>query len=319
MHAFPRRRTLVQLALLAPLAGRAHAAQPAALKGMQIVVSGPPGSQPDILARWLIEPLARKAGLVGTVQNLPGASGALAVDAVLRAAPDSGTLLLGGLDQVAYSHVDNARQPLDPLVDFVPVASVNRDNWVVATAADAPSLEALARRSRQEALSYPSPGQGSTPHLVSARLCAAVGIAAQHVPYRNPWLPDLIAGRVQFVVAPVPAVLPQLQAGRLHALATLTAERMALPGQPPAIAELGWPEQVFHGGLFLLAPAALAPMAPSLNRWFVEVVGQPEMIQRYRDAGIEPTPLDLPQTVAAVRQRMQTVDAMRLAVFGRAR
>jgi len=259
--------------------------------------------------------------VAGVVLNLPGAAGALAADAVLRGSPETGPLLLGGLDHVAYSHLNSNRKALDPLTDFTPVAAVNRDTWVVATAADAPtrSLQSLIERSRREPLSYPSTGQGTTPHLLSARLCAALGVEAQHVPYRDPWMPDLIAGRVHFVVAPTPALLPQLRAGRLVALATLTNERLPLPGDPPTIGELGWPEQVFYGGLFLFAPASLSALAPQLNTWFRETVSAPEMVQRYKEASIEPTPLDLAATADAVRQRLQLSDAMRLAAFGKSR
>jgi len=319
-----RRRTFLKAAVIAPscaLLAAPASSSALALKGLQIVVPTPAGSQPDVIARWIVEPLTRKAGVTGVVINLPGAAGAVAADAVLRGGPDNGSLLLGGLDHVAYSHLNSKRRALDPFTDFTPVAAVNRDTWVVATASDAPArtLQALVERSRREPLNYASTGDGTTAHLLSARLCAALGIDAQHVPYRVPWIPDLIAGRVQFVVAPTPAVLPQLRAGRLLALATLTDERLPLPGDPPTIRELGLPEQVFYGGLFLFAPAALAPAAPQLNSWFRETVMAPDIVQRYRDASIEPLPLDLAATADQVRQRLQTVDVMRMAVFGRSR
>ncbi len=324
MNSRLNRRTLLHWAATMPLAHtlvvRADSTPPT-LKRLQFVLPTPPGSQPDVIARWLIEPLAQRAGVPGTVLNVPGAAGALAADAVLRASADSGALLLGGLDHVAYSHLNSSRRALDPFVDFVPVAAVNTDTWVLAAAADTPtrSLLALAERSRREPLNYASNGEGSTAHLLSARLCQRIGIDAQHVPYKEAWMPDLIAGRVQFVVAPTPAVLPQLRAGRVVVLATLTEERLALPGQPPSIRELGWPDQNFKAGLFLFAPATLAPLAPQINEWFVQVVQLPEIAQHYREAAIEPAPLDLAQTAAAVRQRLQTIDAMRVAVFGRSR
>lgn len=319
-----RRRSLLKAAALTPsfaLPMAWAASPPVALKGLQIVVPAPAGSQPDVIARWIVEPLARKAGVAGVVVNMPGASGALAADAVLRGSPESGSLLLGGLDHVAYSHLHSNRRALDPFTDFTPVAAVNRDTWVVATAADTSirSLQSLVERARKEPLNYPSTGEGSTAHLLSARLCKALGIEAQHIPYRDPWMPDLITGRVHFVVAPTPAVLPQLRAGRLRALATLTDERLPLPGEPPTIRELGSPEQVFYGGLFLFAPAALSSLAPQINGWFRESVATPDILQRYRDASIEPTPLDLAATSELVRQRLQLVDTMRLAVFGKSR
>lgn len=318
------RRRFLQFAALVPAGAcpTAWASNPGVmLKGLQLVVPTPAGAQPDVIARWIAEPLARRAGVTAAVLNVPGAAGALAADAVLRAAPDNGALLLGGLDHIAYSHLNSDRRALDPFVDFVPVAAVNRDNWVVVTASDAPgqSVPALVERARREPVNYASTGEGSTAHLLTARLCRALDMPAQHVPYTGPWMPDLLAGRIQFVVAPTPAVLPQLRGGRLTALATLTDERLALPGNPPSVRELGLPDQAFQGGLFLFAPASLKPLAPQLNAWFLDVVASPDLQQRYREASIEPIPLDLAATGALVQQRLALVDTMRRAVFGKTR
>jgi len=322
-HFLHRRSFLKAAALLPSCAIHTSwaASPPVTLKRLQLVVPTPAGSQPDVIARWIIEPLSLKAGVTGVVINMPGASGALAADSVLRGSPENGPLLLGGLDHVAYSHLNSDRRALDPFVDFEPVAVVNRDTWVVATASDSPAqtLQALVERSRREPLNYASTGEGSTAHLLSARLCKGLEMVAQHIPYRDPWMPDLLAGRIQFVVAPTPAVLPQLRAGRLRALASLTDERLALPGTPPSIRELGSPDQVFYGGLFLFAPASLASLAPQLNGWFRETVGSPDIIQRYRDASIDPMPMDLVATRVLVRQRLQIVDAMRMSIFGKTR
>ena len=327
MHiVHPRRRRFLQALLLAPAlpwaerGTTADAAPP--LKSLQLVVPAPPGSQPDLIARWLVEPMARRLAVPGQVHNRPGAAGAIAADAVLAASPDSGSLLLGGLDHVAYSHMNSQRRALDPFVDFVPVGAVNRDTWVVVVGAAGPvqNLNMLAERSKQGAgLNYASTGEGSTAHLLGARLVKALRIDAQHIPYRDPWMPDLIAGRLDFAVAPTPAVIGQVRGGRLRALATLTDARLPVFDGVPSIRELGWPEQVFYGGLFLFAPAALNPHAARLNEALLDAQSQPEVQQRYRDAGIDTVPLTLAQTADAVRQRLQTVDAMRLAVFGQAR
>jgi len=321
----PSRRQILQSALastlpLATTIGPAHAA--VALKTLQIVVPAPPASQPDLIARWLVEPLARRVGVPGQVLNRPGAAGAIAVDAVLAAAPDSGSLLLGGLDHVAYSHLNSQRRPLDPLQDFAPVGAVNRDSWLLATGADLPlrDVAALVAMAQQQGpLNYASTGEGSTAHLLAARLCKRLGIEAQHVPYKDPWMPDLIGGRIHFVVAPVPVLVGPLRSGRVRALAALTDARLPMLDAVPSAQELGWPDQVFHGGLFLFAPPALADQAVQLNGWLAETLVQADIVQRYRDASIEPTPLTLAQTRAAIQQRLQVVDAMRLAVFGRTR
>ncbi|MEO7853406.1 MAG: tripartite tricarboxylate transporter substrate binding protein [Rubrivivax sp.] len=319
------RRCLLQTMLIAATVPRARAAAteaPRTLEALQLVVPAPPGSQPDLVARWLIEPMARRIGVHGSVVNRPGAAGASAADAVLAAPPHSGALLLGGLDHVAYSHLNSQRRALDPFRDFLPVGAVNRDTWMVVVGAASPvqSMSMLVEQSRQGAgLNFASTGEGSTAHLISARLVKALGMQAQHVPYRDPWMPDLIAGRLHFVVAPTPAVIGQVRGGRLRALATLTDARLALFEGVPSISELGWPDQVFHGGLFLFAPAALGGHAERINDALLQALSQPDVQQHYRDAGIEITPLTLTQVAESVRQRLQAVDAMRLAVFGRSR
>lgn len=325
MSVIQRRTFLSHTGLLLSglAATHAQAAQAAPeLRSLQLVVPTPAGSQPDLIARWLIEPLAQRAGVPGVVLNRPGAAGAIAVDTVLAAAPETGTLLLGGLDHVAYSHLNSKRRALDPMVDFVPAGAVNRDTWMLVTTAD-PALRKFSTLHdaawRKPPLSYASTGEGTTAHLLSARLCQALGIDGQHVPYKDSYLPDLQAGRVDFVLAPTPAVLGPLKAGRLQGVVSLTEERLPLLPRVPSISEAGWPEQVFYGGLFLFAPAALALHAAQINSWLRETLRQPEIEARYRTAGIEPTPLDLEAVRQEVASRLRSVDAMRLAVFGRSR
>lgn len=300
---------------------RAHAAAEEP-RSLQCIVPTAPGTQPDLIARWLVEPIARRAGVPGVVLNRPGASGAIAVEALLNAAPETGSLLLGGLDHVAYSHLSGNRRAVDPLVDVVPVGSVNRDSWLVVSAPEKPwsGLEALARASRDQGpLHYASVGEGSTPHVVSARLCRALDIRAEHVPYKDRFLPDLIAGRIDFAVVPAPGQLQLVQSGKLRALAALTHERLSVLPTVPCVKELGWPDQVFHGGLFLFAQASAVHLAPRLNQWLVQALGEPEVLAHYREAAIEATPLNLDQTRQAVVERLQMMDGMRIVLFGRAR
>ncbi len=324
MSHLDRRQFLRTAAVAAAAAatGGLSANTPPRLRGLQLVVPTPPGAQPDVIARWLVEPMAQRAGVPVTVLNRPGAGGAIAADAVLAATPETGALLLGGLDHVAYSHITSNRRPLDPFVDFVPVGAINRDTWLLVVPNEHPArtLRELVDGARDKGpLSYPSMGEGTTPHLVTARLCRALGIEAQAVPYRDSYLPDLIAGRLQFAVLPTPAVLGQLKGGRLRALASLTDERLAQVDGVPSIRELGWPDQVFHGGLFLFAPAALGGHAAALNGWLVETLRLPDIAQRYRDASIEPTPMSLEQVRQSVADRLRVADAMRMQVLGRAR
>lgn len=317
------RRDFHRIALLAAfplLSARAHSSLPP-LRSLQLVVPTPPGAQSDLIARWLIGPMAKSAGVPGLVLNRPGAAGAIAADTVLAAPPESGSLLLGGLDHVAYSHLGSNRRPLDPFVDFVPVAAVNRDTWLLVVGSDSPilSVRDLIEASRRSSLNFASNGEGSTAHLLTARFVAELGIDATHVPYKDSYLPDLVAQRIDFVIAPTPAMIPHVHAGRLRALSSLTDERLALARDVPSVRELGWPNQVFFGGLFLFAPAALAGRATEINQWLRGAIQVPEIRERYQQAGIEPVEQDLDQVRIAVIDRLRIVDSMRNAVFGRKR
>jgi len=317
------RRDINRIALLAafpPLSARANSRLPS-IRSLQLVVPTPPGAQPDLIARWLIGPMSQSAGVPGLVLNRPGAAGAIAADTVLAAPAETGTLLLGGLDHVVYSHVGSNRRPLDPFVDFVPVAAVNRDTWLLVVGRDSPilSVRDLIEASRRSSLNYASTGEGSTPHLVTVRFIAELGIDATHVPYKDGYLPDLIAQRIDFVIAPTPAMMSHVHAGRLRALSSLTDERLAVARDVPSIRELGWPNQVFFGGLFLFAPAALAGRATDLNQWLRGAIQAPEIRGLYQQAGIEPVEQDLEQVRIAVIERLRTADSMRNAVFGRNR
>lgn len=314
------RRTL--LAALAALPVATTRAVTSGISEIELVTPTPPGTQPDQIARWLAEPLARESGARVVVRNRPGASGAIAADAVLAtAAPGTALLLVGGLDHVAYSHLGSGRRPLDPFRDFVPVGAVSRDAWVVvATPGLVADLRGLAQAAAARgALDYASFGEGSTSHLLAARLVKAVGIEAQHVPYKESFLPDLMTGRVQFAVAPVPAMLGPLRERMAAPLAVLDRARLPVLPEVPAIAEVGYPDQVFQGGLFLFAPAALSGAAPAMNRWLVAALNDPVVVERYRAAGIDTTPLNLAQTRDSVAQRLILVDGMRAAVFGKPR
>jgi tripartite-type tricarboxylate transporter receptor subunit TctC len=307
--------------LLACVCSPAFAQAAVRLRTLTLVLPTPPGSQPDIIARWLIEPMAQAAGVPGIVVNRPGGAGAIAVDSVMNSLPESGSLLMGGLDHVAYSHLNSTRKPLDPTVDVIPVGAVNRDSWLVVASRDGPlvDLRNLRSASRAQALSYGTTGEGSTAHLLSARLCRSLRIDAQHVPYKESFIPDLVTSRIDFAVAPAAAVMRQVKGDQLRALASLTSTRLERLPDVATIAELGWPDQVFHGGLFLFAPAQLAPMAAQINQWLVSALQKPEIIDRYREAEIQPTPADLRETRQMISERLQLVDAMRIAVFGRAR
>ncbi len=230
---------------------------------VRIVVPFAAGGGPDILARKLGAKLAEAFGPGASVvvENVVGAGGILAAQNVARLAPDGYNLLLG-----ASSHVvQKAMQPsvlFNPLKDFTPIARVATSPSVLVVAAGSPyrtvaELIAAAKAAPGK-LNYASGGIGSAAHLCAAALVVHAGADVQHVPYKGSVeiVPSIIAGDTQFAFPIASTAIPQVQGGKVRALAVSSAQRMpALPDVPTLVEALNAPELAVDAWFGLWAPA----------------------------------------------------------------
>ena len=305
-------------------AGRA-APQPFPTRPVRMVVGVAPGvGTIDLTARAVAGPMAEALGQPVVVDNRPGAGGILAAELVARSPADGHTLFLGGADTIVHAFLLAGRPPLDPLADFAPVARATRDHWmVVATPAlgvDTLAGLAEAGRKRPGELTYASFGEGTLFHLLGARFAQRLGFEAVHMPYRGDYTPDLLAGRVSFLVQPTALLLPHVAAGRLRALAVLSPERLpALPGVP-TIAEAGHPELGFNMGVILFAPGGTPPEAVArLNAAFNRDAAAPSARDRLADLSLELVGGTMEAAADYTRWFVGFVDGLREAVLGAAR
>lgn len=257
-----RRRRLLALSACA-LPGLAWAQGAFPNKPVRIIVPFAAGGGPDILARKLGAKLAEAfgPGSVVVVENMVGAGGILAAQNVARMAPDGYNLLFG-----ASSHVvQKAMKPsvlFDPRKDFTPVARVATSPSVLVVAAGSPyrtvaDLVAAARAAPGK-LNYGSGGIGSAAHLCAAALVVHAGLDVVHVPYKGSVeiVPSIIAGDTQFAFPIASTAIPQVQGGKVRALAVSSAQRMAALPEVPTLAEAtGAPELAMDAWFGLLAPA----------------------------------------------------------------
>jgi tripartite-type tricarboxylate transporter receptor subunit TctC len=154
-------------------------------------------------------------------------------------------------------------------------------------------------------LDYASTGSGSAAHLTGELFKTAAGIEMVHVPYRGgpPAVTDLVSGQVKAMFATAPSVLPQIQAGRLTALAVTSARRQ--PGLPdvPTVAESGFPGFESDAWFAVFAPAGTpAGIVARLNADIRAVLAEPEVIARLKEQGFEvatSTPDELRRHVTA--------------------
>ncbi|MFL5336536.1 MAG: Bug family tripartite tricarboxylate transporter substrate binding protein, partial [Geminicoccaceae bacterium] len=234
------------------------------------------------------------------------------------------TLFLGGADTIVHAFLLAGRPPMDPFTDFTPISRATRDHWMVvaAPALGVDTLAGLAElgRRRPGELTYASFGVGTLFHLLGARFAQRLGFEAVHVPYRGDYTPDLLAGRVSFLVQPTALLLPHVAAGRLRALAVLSPERLPALPDVPTIAELGYPDLGFNMGIILFAPGGTPPhLVARLNAAFDRAAASPSVRGRLADLALE-TVGGTPEAAADyTRWMVAFVDGLREAVLGAAR
>lgn len=227
---------------------------------VHVVVGFIPGSAADITARVLGNGLGKLLGQQFIIENKPGAGSNVAAEYAARAPKDGYTLFLGSSANLTNQAM-NPNLGFDLARDFGPIALATAAPIILVVH---PSLKvksvgeliALAKAKPGEIL-YASTGVGTAPHLAAELFDTRAGVKMVHVPY--PGSPqavtDLIAGRTAVMFSPASAVLSQVEAGKLTALASASARRPSAAPDLPTIAESGiadFDTSIWFG---LMAPA----------------------------------------------------------------
>jgi tripartite-type tricarboxylate transporter receptor subunit TctC len=292
---------------------------------VKIVIGFPPGSAPDVVARTIAETMAPDLGQPVVVENRTGAGGTIATTAVATALADGHTLNASGCsgDSIVHAFVSQGRPPLGLFKDLTPVGRLMRDHWLVVVPADSPaaSLQQLGAQGRAaaEPLAFPSPGDGTTPHLQAARLAQTLGFKGLHVAYKESPVSDLVGGRLAYAVYGSVSMAPLVKSARLKALAVLSTDRLpALPDVPTAI-EAGLGGYAFNGGICLWTPGGTPDAVQArLNDALNAALRRPEVLARFAGLGADPVPSDLEATRRYVSAFAAESDALRTDVLGTA-
>jgi len=294
----PRRQFLRLAAGAAALPAMARLAwaQAYPTQAVRFIVGFGAGGAPDIMARLMGQWLSERLGQSFIVENRPGASGNIATEVVVRAAPDGHMLLLVG----TWNANNAALYPnlaFNFVRDIAPVASIATIPYVMVVtpafpAKTVPEFIAYAK-ANPDKLSMASPGTGTTPHLVGELFMFMTGVNMVHVPYRSsaPALTDLLGGQVQMTFGPLPSTIEYIRAGTLRALAVTTATRLKVLPEIPTVGEFvpGYEGSGRYGvGAPKNTPAAIIE---KLNKEIDAGLADPKMQARFADLGAEPTPM----------------------------
>jgi tripartite-type tricarboxylate transporter receptor subunit TctC len=292
MQRISRRAVLGALPALAlPVLAQSWLAKP-----IRLVVAYPAGGVSDVVARALADRLAAQLGTPVVVENKAGASGAIGMDAVAKAAPDGATLGFAAISPLVLSpHL--GKLPFDPARDVVPVASVMYSPvLLLATpASDAKDLPALlaAARARPGAVRWATSGPASLGHIMLEQLKAGARVDITHVPYKGggQQINDALGGQFEVLsVNTSPAIVQHVKAGKLRVLAVGAPARIeTLPGVP-TLAELGHAPANLTSLFGVFAPAGTpAPVLERLNAEINRALAQPELRARLTGADNVPT------------------------------
>ena len=202
------------------------------------------GGNADAIARLVSTEMARNLGQSMVVEAMAGAGGTLASAAVARAAPDGHTMLLatGGhavagalYEKLPYQTVDSFQ--MVSTITFFPFLLVTQPDAKLRSIADL----VAAAKATAGGLAYGTAGVGSTHHLIGELLARQAGAPLLHVPFRgdSASITALLGGEIPFIVAPPTAVLGQLKAGKLRALAVTGPQRWGGMPDVPTVAEQG--------------------------------------------------------------------------------
>lgn len=280
-------------------------------KAIRIVVPFPAGGNADIFARAYGQKLNDSWGQPVVVDNRAGAAGIIGTQLVAKSVADGYTLLFGTTGTHTTNPAVYAKLPYNPVSDFSPVSNFADSPFLLVVHPSVPAgslrdLIALAK-ARPGQLDYASFGIGSSAHLAGEMLRTMTGINIVHVAYKGgpPALTDLLGGHVALMFNALPAVMPQVKAGKLRALALAAAKRTAaLPGMP-TFAEAGLAN--FEAGSWygILAPAGTPrDVVTKLHGETVRILALPDVRQRLASEGAEPIGNSPEEFSAQIRRDM---------------
>ena len=302
-------RALLVLAAIAAVSDAAAQTYPA--RPLRFIVPFSPGGASDTAARIVGHKLSERWGQQVVVENRPGAGGTIGTDLAAKAAPDGYTLLMGSSTELVVNPHLYPKLTYNTLRDFVPVALIASTPLLVVVHPSVPAttvkeLVALAK-ARPGELNYASSGNGATTHLAAEMFKRAAGIDVLHVPHTGsaPAVTSVMSGQTHLSVQAVPAVLSQVQSGRLRGLAVTSGKRVAAAPATPTLVESGYPGLEIVIWNAVVAPAGTpAEITAKLGAEIINIATLPDVVQSFARQGAEMTPRNATELGAYMKSEM---------------
>lgn len=284
---------------LALLSGATPAqAQAFPSKPLKWIVPFPPGGPTDAFSRPVAQKLSEILGQPVVVENVPGAGASIGMERIARSAPDGYTIGLATTGTHSINpHLYGARLPHDTTRDFTPLTLAVRyvNVLVVNPKTNLNTMGELVdfAKANPDKVTFGSSGNGSSNHLSGETLKFVTGAPMQHIPYRGgaPAMADVIAGNITFMFDVLVTAMPQVQAGRVKALAVTSARRSPYAPSVPTMAEAGIQGFAEAGSdlwFGVVGPAGIPkPIAAKLNEALIQALRSQQVRERAAAQGFE--------------------------------
>jgi len=261
-------------------------------KPIRLIIPYEAGGATDVLGRLIANKLATAVKQPVVVENKAGAGGSIGATIVAKSKPDGYTLLLGTSSTHAINQWLYKNLPYDVTTDFASVSMVAKTDYALTVPAASPakSVADIVKAAKTGRVMYASNGNGTTSHLASALLGNRMHVKLDHIPYRSssPAVIDLIAGNVDYSIDNTSTMIPNVNSGKLHILATTGATRSPVLKNVPTMMEAGVPEYDITGW-WVLSAAKGTPneVVKYLNKEVTAVLNDQDVQKQLTSLGIE--------------------------------
>jgi tripartite-type tricarboxylate transporter receptor subunit TctC len=284
----------------AALADDAYPSRP-----IRVISPFPPGSASDTTSRVVLDQVSQTLGQPMVIETKPGAGGVVGFSDVAKADPDGYTVVVSSTS-MGTGKVLHRNLPYDPEKDLASVAMFGvQPNVLVASRQSGFKTVAdlvAAAKAKPGTLTFASAGVGSSSHMAGERLRLAAKIDVRHVPFRDQWLTEVMAGRIDYYFIPLAAAASVLGSDKLNILAVSSLKRAALLPDVPSIAEAGYPNAEFSFWVGLSVPAK-TPRAviDKLHDATEKALKVPELQEKLAKLGVTPELMGVDQFAKFVR------------------